>query len=102
LSISIARQTQGLKIPVGDVIYALVANRLCSPEPLVHVAGWAECSGVEFLPGTPAEALNDDRPARALDAIYYLAAALASATASGWTSICQEDIIALLFLQRTL
>ncbi len=59
-----------LEIPVGDVIYALVANRLCSPEPLLHVTDWAEYSGAEFLLGTPADALNDDRLARALDTVF--------------------------------
>lgn len=59
-----------LEIPIGDVIYALVANRLCSPEPLLHVADWAEYSGAEFLLGTPADALNDDRLARTLDAVF--------------------------------
>jgi len=59
-----------LEIPIGDVICALAANRLCSPEPLMHVAEWAENSGAEFLLGTPAEALNDDRLARALDAVF--------------------------------
>lgn len=58
------------EIPVGDVIHALVANRICSPEPLVHVAEWAEHSGAEFLLGVPADALNDDRLARALDAVF--------------------------------
>lgn len=61
---------QRLEIPVGDVIYALVANRLCSPEPLLHVGEWAEYSGAELLIGTPADALNDDRLARALDAVF--------------------------------
>jgi transposase len=59
-----------LEVSVGDVIYALVANRLCSPEPLVHVGSWAEYSGAEFLLGSPADALNDDRLARALDTIF--------------------------------
>ena len=59
-----------LEVPVGDVIYALVANRLCCPEPLLHVAEWAEYSGAEFLLGIPADALNDDRLARALDAVF--------------------------------
>ena len=59
-----------LEVPVGDVIHSLVANRLCSPEPLLHVAEWADYSGAEFFLGTPAELLNDDRPARALDAIF--------------------------------
>jgi transposase len=59
-----------LEIPIGDVVHALVANRICSPEPLLHVADWAEDSGAEFLLGTPASALNDDRLARALDAVF--------------------------------
>jgi transposase len=59
-----------LEIPIGNVICALAANRLCSPEPLMHVAEWAENSGAEFILGTPAEALNDDRLARALDAVF--------------------------------
>lgn len=59
-----------VEIPIGDVICALAANRLCSPEPLMHVAEWAENSGAEFLLGTPAKALNDDRLARALDAVF--------------------------------
>ena len=40
--------------PVGDVIHLLVANRLSSPQPLLHVAEWAESSGAEFVLGTPA------------------------------------------------
>jgi len=59
-----------LEIPIGDVIYTLVANRLCSPEPLLHVGDWAEYSGAEFLLGIPADALNDDRLGRALDAVF--------------------------------
>lgn len=58
------------QIPVGEVIEVLVANRLCSPEPLMHVAQWAHGSGAEFILGTPPSALNDDRLARALDAIF--------------------------------
>lgn len=59
-----------LELSIGEVICALVANRLCSPEPLMHVAEWAQNSGAEFLLGTPAQALNDDRLARALDAVF--------------------------------
>ena len=36
----------------------------------MHVGGWAQCSGAEFLLGSPADALNDDRLARALDTIF--------------------------------
>lgn len=63
-------QDPRLEIPIGDVIYALVSNRLCAPEPLLHVADWADYSGAEFILGTPAGSLNDDRLARALDAVF--------------------------------
>ncbi len=59
-----------LELPVGDVIHALAANRLCSPQPLMHVAAWAHASGAELLLGTPAASLNDDRLGRALDAVF--------------------------------
>jgi len=59
-----------LEVSVGEVIHALVANRLCSPEPLYQVGQWAEHSGAEFLLGVPATALNDDRLGRALDAVF--------------------------------
>lgn len=59
-----------LEVPVGDVIHALAANRLCSPQPLMHVAAWAHASGAELLLGIPADALNDDRLGRALDVVF--------------------------------
>jgi len=59
-----------LEVSVGEVIHALVANRLCSPEPLYQVGQWAEYSGAEFLLGVPASALNDDRLGRALDVVF--------------------------------
>ena len=53
----------------GQVIEALIANRLTSPQPLVHVERWAESWAVEEIFGAPASALNDDRIGRALDAV---------------------------------
>jgi transposase len=53
----------------GQVIEALVANRLTSPEPLVRVQGWAGGYAVEEVFGIRPEQLNDDRVGRALDAI---------------------------------
>lgn len=53
----------------GQVIEALVANRLTSPAPLVRVSQWAEQWAVEEVCGIAAERLNDDRIGRALDAI---------------------------------
>ena len=53
----------------GQVIEALVANRLTSPTPLVHVAHWAAAWATEEIFGIDPAALNDDRIGRALDAI---------------------------------
>ena len=52
----------------GQVIEVLVANRLTSPTPLLHVQSWAGAWAVPEVFGVAAEALNDDRVARALDA----------------------------------
>lgn len=53
----------------GQVIEALVANRLSAPTPMWRVSDWADAWAVDETFGIPASALNDDRIARALDAI---------------------------------
>lgn len=53
----------------GQVIEALVANRLTSPAPLLRVQDWARDWAVREVFGVAAETLNDDRLGRALDAI---------------------------------
>jgi len=53
----------------GQIIEALIANRLTSPAPMVHVQGWAQRFAVQAVLGVAADVLNDDRIARALDAL---------------------------------
>ena len=53
----------------GQVLEALIANRLTSPQPLVRVADWAAEWAVEEVFGLDARLLNDDRVGRALDAL---------------------------------
>ena len=53
----------------GQVIEALIANRLTSPAPLVHVEDWARAWAVEEVFALSPEVLNDDRIGRALDAV---------------------------------
>ena len=53
----------------GRVIETLIANRLTSPQPLLHVTDWAQDWAVEEVFGVDASTLNDDRVGRALDAI---------------------------------
>jgi transposase len=53
----------------GEVIEALVANRLTSPRPLVRVEDWARTWAVGEVLDLDPGLLNDDRLGRALDAI---------------------------------
>ncbi len=57
------------RVTHGQVIEALVANRLTSPRPLLRVQDWAGEWAVEEVLGIAADALNDDRIGRALDAV---------------------------------
>ena len=53
----------------GDVVVALVANRLTAPRPLYDIVEWAEAWAVEETFGIAPSALNDDRLGRCLDDI---------------------------------
>ena len=53
----------------GEVIEALVANRLTAPAPMLRVQDWAAAMAVAEAYGIAPELLNDDRIARALDAV---------------------------------
>ena len=65
----------------GEVITALVANRLTAPRPLYDVAGWANTYATNEWLGTPGGLLNDDRLGRALDAVAGHVDEVASAVA---------------------
>jgi len=53
----------------GEVVEALIANRLTAPRPLVRVEDWARTWAVKEVFDLEADLLNDDRLGRALDAI---------------------------------
>jgi transposase len=53
----------------GEVVVALVANRLTAPRPLYDIVEWAEAWAVEETFGIAPAALNDDRLGRCLDDI---------------------------------
>jgi transposase len=57
------------RVTHGQVIEALVANRLTSPRPLLRVEEWAREWAVPEVFGIAPDALNDDRVGRALDAL---------------------------------
>jgi transposase len=63
------RAVSTVEVSHGQVIEALVANRLTSPMPLLRMQQWATAWAVPEVFGIAAESLNDDRVGRALDAI---------------------------------
>lgn len=63
------REVSTAAVTHGQVIEVLVANRLTSPAPLLRVQDWAAAWAVPEVYGVAAEALNDDRVGRALDAV---------------------------------
>ncbi|HEY5877543.1 MAG TPA: IS1634 family transposase, partial [Nakamurella sp.] len=53
----------------GQVIVAMIANRLTSPTPMVHLGQWARQFAVQHAFAVAPDVLGDDRIARALDAL---------------------------------
>jgi len=53
----------------GEVVEALIANRLTAPRPLYDIVAWAEGWAVEETFGIAPTDLNDDRLGRCLDEI---------------------------------
>ena len=76
----------------GEVIAALVANRLCVPAPLYDVAGWASSAAVAELFDVPAGLLNDDRLGRALEALARVAEQVRGELALAAASACGADL----------
>lgn len=76
----------------GEVIGALVANRLCAPAPLYDVAGWASSAAMAELFSIPAGLLNDDRLGRALEALAPVAEQVRGELALAAASRCSADL----------
>src|SRR6266545_2285566 len=57
----------------GEVVAALVANRLCAPSPLYDVAGWGSSAAMAEVLAIPGVLLGDDRLGRTLEALAPLA-----------------------------
>jgi transposase len=76
----------------GQVIEALVANRLTSPQPLLHVAAWAEEWAVAEVFGIEPELLNDDRIGRALDAVAPVLESVVGSIGAGAIGVFGIDV----------
>ena len=70
------------ELSVGELVVALLANRLCSPSPLYDVAGWSSGAAVRELFGIPPQLLDDDRLGRGLERFAACAEAVRGALAA--------------------
>src|SRR6266702_2450850 len=64
------------ELTTGEVVAALIANRLCAPAPLYDIAAWGGNAALHEVLGIPGMLLNDDRLGRALEAFGADAARL--------------------------
>ena len=69
------------ELTTGEVVAALIANRLCAPSPLYDVAGWGTSAALHEVLGVPGMLLNDDRLGRALEAFAPVAERVRGAVA---------------------
>jgi transposase len=69
------------ELSVGEVVVALIANRLAAPAPLYDIAGWGSQAAIHELFGIPSMLLNDDRLGRALEAFHPVAEQVRGAAA---------------------
>jgi len=61
------------ELTTGEVVAALIANRLCAPAPLYDIAAWGSNAALHEVMGVPGMLLNDDRLGRALEAFAPVA-----------------------------
>jgi len=92
----------------GQVVEALIANRLTDPEPLYRVVEWARTYDTPSWLGIAPEQLNDDRLAETLDAIAPHIEGLQAAVAAEIVRQCGVslerifyDLTSLLFYTQT-
>jgi hypothetical protein len=69
------------ELTTGEVIAALIANRLCAPAPLYDIAAWGASAALQEVLGIPGILLNDDRLGRALEAFAPVAESVRGAVA---------------------
>ena len=69
------------ELTTGEVIAALIANRLCAPAPLYDIAAWGGNAALHEVMGVPGMLLNDDRLGRALEAFAPVAESVRGAAA---------------------
>ena len=69
------------ELTTGEVVAALIANRLCAPAPLYDIAAWGGNAALHEVLGIPGMLLNDDRLGQALEAFAPVAESVRGAAA---------------------
>ncbi len=75
----------------GEVVCAMVANRLASPAPLYDVAAWATQAAMAEVFDIPGSLLNDDRLGRTLDTLAPVAEHVRGAATLAAVERCGAD-----------
>jgi hypothetical protein len=79
------------ELTTGEVVAALIANRLCAPAPLYDIAAWGSNAALHEVLGTPGMLLNDDRLGRALEAFAPVAESVRGAAALAAVDVFGAD-----------
>lgn len=69
------------ELTTGEVVVALIANRLCAPAPLYDIASWGSSAALQETMNVPGMLLNDDRLGRALESFATKAESIRGAAA---------------------
>lgn len=80
------------ELTTGEVVAALIANRLCAPAPLYDIAAWGSNAALHEVLGTPGMLLNDDRLGRALEAFAPVSESVRGAAALAAVEVFGADI----------
>lgn len=79
------------ELTTGEVVAALIANRLCAPAPLYDISAWGGNAALHEVLGIPGMLLNDDRLGRALEAFAPVAESVRGAAALAAVEVFGAD-----------
>jgi transposase len=79
------------ELTTGEVVAALIANRLCAPAPLYDIAAWGSNAALHEVLNIPGMLLNDDRLGRALEAFAPVAESVRGAAALAAVEVFGAD-----------
>lgn len=79
------------ELTTGEVVAAMIANRLCAPAPLYDISAWGGNAALHEVLGIPGMLLNDDRLGRALETFAPVAESVRGAAALAAVEVFGAD-----------